>query len=258
MLTPLQEEVAALIAALAEAKDFALAGGAALIMREQIERRTRDLDFFGLSAAAVDRLVPAAEQALRRSGFDVERVLSGAGFAQLVVQGFGEQTEVDLAADARLFPAELGRAGIPLLSSEELAVDKVLAVFGRAEARDFIDLMAVETQFDLGRLFTLAAEKDGVSIHGCSRTWSVVSRVSVGPSFRSMTRPTRSLNTSSHDGGTPSRSPGSRHEDMARNAIRGQTLVSASDLLGWLHPERGTSPAMTKGTMENCWDSSAG
>jgi Nucleotidyl transferase AbiEii toxin, Type IV TA system len=140
MLTPLQEEVAAVIAALAEAKDFALAGGAALIMREQIERGTRDLDFFGLSAAAVDRLAPAAEQALRRAGFDVERVLSGAGFARLVVQGFGEQTEVDLAADARLFPAELGRAGTPLLASEELAVDKVLAVFGRAEARDFIDL----------------------------------------------------------------------------------------------------------------------
>jgi phospholipase C len=58
MLTPLQEEVAAVIAALEEAKDFALAGGAALIMREQIERGTRDLDFFGLSAAAVDRLVP--------------------------------------------------------------------------------------------------------------------------------------------------------------------------------------------------------
>jgi hypothetical protein len=160
MLTPLQEEVAAVIAALEEAKEFALAGGAALIMREQIERVTRDLDFFGLSAAAVDRLVPSVEQALRRAGFDVETVISGTGFARLVVQGFGEQTEVDLAADARLFPAELGRAGIPLLTSEELAVDKVLAVFGRAEARDFIDLMAMESQFDLGRLFTLAAEKD--------------------------------------------------------------------------------------------------
>jgi hypothetical protein len=160
MLTPLQEEVAAVIAALEEAKDFALAGGAALIMREQIERGTRDLDFFGLTAAAVDRLVPAAEQALRSAGFDVERVISGTGFARLVVQGLGEQTEVDLAADARLFAAELGQAGIPLLTSEELAVDKVLAVFGRAEARDFIDLMALERQFDLGRLFTLAAEKD--------------------------------------------------------------------------------------------------
>jgi hypothetical protein len=160
MLSPLQEEVAAIIASLAEAEDFALAGGAALIMREQVERRTRDLDFFGLSAAAVDRLVPVAEHALARAGFDVERVVSGVGFARLVVQGFGERTEVDLAADARLFPAEVGPAGILLLASEELAVDKVLAVFGRAEARDFVDLMAVEGQFDLDRLFRLAAEKD--------------------------------------------------------------------------------------------------
>ena len=36
----------------------------------------------------------------------------------------------------------------------------MLAIFGRAEARDFIDLMAVEGQFDLDRLFKLAAEKD--------------------------------------------------------------------------------------------------
>jgi hypothetical protein len=160
MLSPLQEEVAAVIASLAEAEDFALAGGAALILREQVDRRTRDLDFFGLSAAAVDRLRPAAEQALLHAGFNVERVLSGAGFARFVVEGFGERTEVDLAADARLFPAEVGPSGIPLLASEELAVDKVLAVFGRAEARDFVDLMAVEGQFDLGRLFILAAEKD--------------------------------------------------------------------------------------------------
>jgi hypothetical protein len=42
----------------------------------------------------------------------------------------------------------------------ELAVDKVLAVFGRAEARDFVDLMAIEERYGLERLFELAAEKD--------------------------------------------------------------------------------------------------
>ncbi len=39
-------------------------------------------------------------------------------------------------------------------------MDKVLAVFGRAEARDFMDLMAIEGQFGLDRLFLVAAEKD--------------------------------------------------------------------------------------------------
>lgn len=55
MLSPLQEQVAAIIAGLAEAEGFALAGGAALIVRGDVERQTRDLDFFGLTTDAVDR-----------------------------------------------------------------------------------------------------------------------------------------------------------------------------------------------------------
>src|SRR5437868_4140343 len=49
----------------------------------------------------------------------------------------------------------------PMLSGEELAVDKVLAVFGRAEARHFVDLAAVEPRYGLDRLFRLAAERRG-------------------------------------------------------------------------------------------------
>src|SRR5207253_11145893 len=66
-----------------------------------------------------------------------------------------------LAADARLFRPEAGRLG-PTLAGEELATDKLLAVFGRAEARDFVDLLAVERRYGLPRLCELAAEKDGI------------------------------------------------------------------------------------------------
>ena len=47
-----------------------------------------------------------------------------------------------------------------ILSAEELAVDKVLAIFGRAEARDFIDLAALEPAWGLQHLGTLATDKD--------------------------------------------------------------------------------------------------
>jgi hypothetical protein len=47
-----------------------------------------------------------------------------------------------------------------MLRGEELAVDKVLALFGRAEARDFNDLMEVEPRYGLDRLCGPAAEKD--------------------------------------------------------------------------------------------------
>lgn len=70
MLSPLQEQVAAIIAGLEEAEGFALAGGAALIARGEVDRQTRDLDFFGLTGDAVDQLVPAAERALRAAGLE--------------------------------------------------------------------------------------------------------------------------------------------------------------------------------------------
>jgi hypothetical protein len=159
MLSPLQEQVAEIIAGLDEATDFALAGGAALISRGDVQRQTKDLDFFGLTTEAVDWLLPAVERALQSAGLTVRRVQYNPGFARLLVEAGGDRTEVDLAADARLFPIEPGRPA-PTLSGEELAVDKVLAVFGRAEARDFIDLLAVEKRYGLNRLCALAAEKD--------------------------------------------------------------------------------------------------
>ncbi len=160
MLSPLQLQVAEIVAGLDEATDFALAGGAALIIRGDVHRQTRDLDFFGLTTAAVDRLLPAVERALLGAGFGVRRIQVGTGFARLVIESADDRTEIDLAADARLFPAEPGRPA-PLLSREEIAVDKVLAIFGRAEARDFADLMALEEHFGLERLCRLSAEKDG-------------------------------------------------------------------------------------------------
>jgi hypothetical protein len=159
VLSPLQEQIAEIIAGLDEAEDFALAGGAALIARGDVRRQTRDLDFFGLTAAAVDRLVPAVDRALRAAGLVVHHVQESSGFARLVVESAIDRTEVDLAADARLFRAQRGRLAT-MLSGEELAVDKVLALFGRAEARDFVDLMAVEPRYGLDRLCQLAADKD--------------------------------------------------------------------------------------------------
>ena len=159
MLTPLQQQVAEIIAGLEEAEEFALAGGAALIARGEVHRQTRDLDFFGLTPAAVDQLVPAADRALRAAGLVVHHIQENPGFARLLVESADDRTELDLAADARLFPVEPGQPA-PTLSGEELAVDKVLALFGRAEARDFVDLMAVEPRYGLDRLCRLAAEKD--------------------------------------------------------------------------------------------------
>jgi hypothetical protein len=79
--------------------------------------------------------------------------------SHLLAEDDRERTEVDLGSDGRVFPVEPG-PGFPILSHGELAVDKVLSVLGRAEARDFVDLMAMENQFGLERLFKVAVDKD--------------------------------------------------------------------------------------------------
>ena len=142
MLTPMQRHIAEIIAGLDAASEFGLAGGAGLILRGDIDRRTRDLDFFGLNSSDVQRLLPEAEHALKAADYEVHRVRESPSFVRLAVERGDEVTEVDLAADARLFPLEVAE-GLPVLSPTELAVDKVLATFGRAEARDFVDFEAV-------------------------------------------------------------------------------------------------------------------
>ena len=159
MLSALQERIAQIVAAVPEADGFALAGGAALVLRGEVDRETRDLDFFATEAAAVSRLLPAAEAALTAAGLTVERDRVSEGFARIVVHGEAESTIVDLGYDFRAHPPEMSRLG-PVLGTEDLAASKLLALFARAEARDFIDVAALSARYGFEWLCSLASEHD--------------------------------------------------------------------------------------------------
>ena len=159
MLSRLQERIARILADLPEAREFALAGGAALIAGGLVDRETRDLDFFADRPAAVSELLPVLEGALRQSGLQVDLQQAHGGFARLGVSDGTESTEVDLCYDVRVRPTETISIGV-VLAPEELAADKILAFFSRALPRDLIDLHALAQRFGFDRLCELAAEKD--------------------------------------------------------------------------------------------------
>lgn len=96
----------------------------------------------------------------------METITESPGFIRLHIRSTAEETTIDLCIDARLLPTDstiLGEA----LSIEELAADKLLALFSRAQARDFIDVAALtERVGGLDRMCELAAAKDA----GFSRT----------------------------------------------------------------------------------------
>jgi len=159
VLSGLQERIARILAALPEAREFALAGGAALIVGGLVERETKDLDFFADRPEAVLELLPVLEEALRQAGLQVQRRQALAGFARLGVSDGTASTELDLCYDVRVRPVKTSAIGA-VLSPEELAADKMLAFFSRALPRDLIDIHSLAEHFGFDRLCELASEKD--------------------------------------------------------------------------------------------------
>jgi hypothetical protein len=159
MLSPLQRQVAEIVADLPEAARFALSGGAALIVHGVVDRQTSDLDYFTTEANDVERLAGALERALLDAGYRVDVQRHAPAFVRLAVTGDDEATLVDLASDVRLMPTTTTPYG-QVVSELELGADKLLALFGRAEARDFVDVERLADRFGFERLCQLAAQKD--------------------------------------------------------------------------------------------------
>ena len=159
MLSDFQREIIAIVVESTSHEQFALAGGAALIAKGLVDRRTQDLDFFAREAEAVGRVAGSVEEALQSVGMTTNRVIEAPSFVRFEVSRGEERSELDLGYDARMRPEELTSFG-PVVATEELAADKTLALFGRAAARDFVDVYILARLFGEEKLCELAAEKD--------------------------------------------------------------------------------------------------
>jgi len=159
-LSSLQVRVTRTFFTLAESSGFVLAGGAALIVQRLVDRTTADLDFFGAERALVTVAADALGHALVLDGLSCDEARRHVGFVRLTVHDGEEHTEVDLGVDPPWRPPVATELG-PARSSEELAVDKVLALFGRAEARDFVDVHALAPLHGVDHILASAPEKDG-------------------------------------------------------------------------------------------------
>ena len=137
---------------------MALAGGGALIVRGLVDRSTQDLDFFATSAEVVDQALTCLEESFHAEGLQAERLRVTPGFARLRVSDGEETTLVDLAWDMRVLSTEHADSG-EILSEEELAADKILAVANRTEARDFVDLVSLMSRNSIMDVFELASQK---------------------------------------------------------------------------------------------------
>jgi hypothetical protein len=161
-LTEFQARVARLLASL-RTPDSYLAGGAALHAGPGTDRYSNDLDYFHDSDARVASAFADDSKALVAAGYEIELEISQPGYLRATVRKGGESTKVEWAHDSewRFLPAVRDETTGYSLHPIDLAINKVLALVGRDEPRDFLDTLHVHrTVLPLGALIWAAAGKD--------------------------------------------------------------------------------------------------
>ncbi len=143
-LTPFQGRLLADLAAPPN-DDRYLAGGAALHFAPNSTRFSDDLDFFHDSEARVAAAFAADRERLTRLGYGLAVEASLPGFVRAIVSRGPDETRIDWAHDSawRFMPLVRDPLGGLLLDPVDLAVNKLLALAGRDEPRDYVDILFV-------------------------------------------------------------------------------------------------------------------
>ncbi|MEO3786059.1 nucleotidyl transferase AbiEii/AbiGii toxin family protein [Actinocorallia sp. B10E7] len=114
------------------------------------------------SESRFQEAVTAAVDAYRHEGFGVETALAGDGFVRLLLTSpDGRSVKVELGIDWRAH-APVTLAVGPVLHPDDAVGNKVAALYGRAEVRDFVDVEAIlrSGRYTTHDLLRLAANAD--------------------------------------------------------------------------------------------------
>jgi len=164
-LTKLQRTASEAFFSLSESSGFLLAGGGALIAQGLVERVTEDLDLFaarggGDVEAACEALVALADDL----GWVAKITRVGPEFRRVVIEGDAgggmEEVQIELCVDSPPIGAPTATLIGPSFAPFDLAVRKTLALFSRAEARDFTDVYALTQKFDRDDIMEAAKMAD--------------------------------------------------------------------------------------------------
>ncbi len=161
-LTELQAQILGVVAR-TRAPDSYLAGGAALHFAPNSVRYSNDLDFFHDSVERVATAFGEDARLLEEADYTLHVEISQPGFVRATVARGDRATRIDWAHDSawRFMPPVRDPLGGYLLHEIDLAINKTLALAGRDEPRDFVDILYVhERILELAALNWAAVGKD--------------------------------------------------------------------------------------------------
>ena len=161
-LTAFQREVARILASNRSPCSH-VAGGAVINRGDATLRFSDDLDIFHDSLEALEASVAADESSLESAGLIVEWTSRTGYLYRANVSRGDDRLRLDWAQDAafRFFPAQPDPDFGYCLHRADLATNKVLALAGRGEVRDYLDILELDRDYlSLGALAWAACGKD--------------------------------------------------------------------------------------------------
>ncbi|HMP76961.1 MAG TPA: hypothetical protein PKE12_11770 [Kiritimatiellia bacterium] len=140
-----------------------VAGGVALNTLLAAARRSRDIDLFHDTDAALSASWTADRKRLEREGFELHILREAPAFVEALVGRDHDRTVIQWTRDSafRFFPLIEDETLGLTLHPFDLATNKVLAMAGRLEVRDWIDVLTCDAKLQpLGYLTWAACGKD--------------------------------------------------------------------------------------------------
>jgi hypothetical protein len=144
ILTPFQKRILTALGRSDLASSFYFTGGTALTVYHLQHRFSEDLDFFAVAQGAVSGVTTILSEVVNDLGATVEFRRTFPTFVEcFVTDAAGERVKLDFAFDSpyRLLPTETDpEYGIQVDNVVDLSSNKLAALFGRIEAKDFVDV----------------------------------------------------------------------------------------------------------------------
>lgn len=146
-------------------KDFFLSGGTALSEYYLQHRLSQDLDFFTVNQNVPFNSVKAEiMKIIQQDNMIVEDQITSDTFLRFILRTGNEILKVDFVKDVPIHFGEIKFFGqIRVDSLENITTGKLLALFSRADAKDFIDLYFIlekEKLMGFEQVLTMAKQKD--------------------------------------------------------------------------------------------------
>ena len=188
ILLPHQIEILKLFFATTFAKPFFLTGGTALSAFYLAHRDSKDLDFFSLEKYDPQQLEVVILDIAQKMGCEIFTKVKSDTYNEIYLENVNWRQRIDIAKEQpKRFGEVVDIEGVRVDSLDNIGSNKITAIFGRLEIKDYIDLYSIVTQTEnsFEELFVLAKQKDlGLTEFYFASTIADISQIQTWPDLK--------------------------------------------------------------------------